>query len=617
MRYLGNKTKLLNNIQTLIEKYDIQGKTFADIFCGTASVADFFKDKYNVITNDFMYYSYIIANAKLNNKIQPRFLKFKKKFEIEIFDYLNSIDTIFSDNSFIYKNYTPEGDRMFFTESNGAKIDTIRMKIEDLYINKDISQNEYFYLLASLIDSVSSFSNISGTYEAFFKFWESRASKTFVLSPIELNETNKNGKHNFFCKSTNDLVREISGDIAYIDPPYTVTQYASAYHLLETVAKYDYPLITGIGGKRGKGKNVSLFSRKNEAIIAMEDLLRQIDFNDIIISYSNQGLINVDDLIDLCKKFAVGNEVFVEYIDYNEYKTHRSSNKQNGKKLNELLIYFKKDRSVIKSSLNYSGSKDTLVKKIINELPYHVDNFIDMMGGAFNVGSNVVAMNKVIYNEKNTFVYELINFLSNSNKDEIVRQVEDVVRKYNLAKSGKVEYLNLRNNYNISKELIELYVLHLYSFQNMIRFNKSGGFNTPCGVAAYSDEMRSRIIKFKCKTNNVEYVNSSYDSIDFKNYSKDTIFYFDPPYYITSAHYNDGKRGCDLFWDANEETKLLNYLIELHTNGYKFILSNVIEHKGNKHNILIEWIQEHEFKLIDIGTSGYRYIKKEILVKNF
>ena len=30
-------------------------------------------------------------------------------------------------------------------------------------------------------------------------------------------------------------------DVVYIDPPYTTTQYANSYHVLETIARYDNP----------------------------------------------------------------------------------------------------------------------------------------------------------------------------------------------------------------------------------------------------------------------------------------------------------------------------------------------------------------------------------------
>jgi len=139
--------------------------------------------------------------------------------------------------------------------------------------------------------------------------------------------------------------------------------------------------------------------KRFDAKAQFEDLFRQLQFRHIIISYSNQGLVPLEVLVELAKKFAVNNEVYVEYFDYREYQNHRSSNKRNGKNLNEVIIYFEKDLVINKSPLNYSGSKDTMIKAITRELPSTVGTFVDVMGGAFNVGANIVATEMVYYNE--------------------------------------------------------------------------------------------------------------------------------------------------------------------------------------------------------------------------
>ena len=148
MRYLGNKTKLLHFIDKVIDKYRIEGTTFADLFAGTGCVGDFFKDKYKIISNDFLYYSYILNVAKLQNPKKPSFTKFRKKFGIDIYNWLNNLRFRPNKSFFFYYNYTPKGNRMFFTEKNGIKIDGIRQKIEELYENKLVTKNEYYFLKA-------------------------------------------------------------------------------------------------------------------------------------------------------------------------------------------------------------------------------------------------------------------------------------------------------------------------------------------------------------------------------------------------------------------------------------------------------------------------------------
>jgi len=617
MRYLGSKIKILPQIEKVIDKYNINGKTFADLFAGTSCVGDYFKNRYEIISNDFMYYSYIISKAKLSFDKIPSFTKFKEINNCNIFEWLNNQEYKADDSYFFYNNYTPIGDRMFFTEENGKKIDGIRKEIEKLKNEDIITEDEYYFLIASMLESVTKVSNTSGTFEAYFKFWESRAEKDFCIEPLLFNEVKCKGKNKVFCEDTNLLIRNLEGDIAYIDTPYTVTQYVSAYHIFETLAKYDSPKIKGVGGKRDRENKNSLYARRNEAKAQFEDLFRQIKFKHIIVSYSNQGLVPLEELVKLAELFAEDHKVYIERFDYQEYQNHRSSNKRNGENLNEVIIYFKKNLTINKSPLNYSGSKDTLVPAIIKELPYQVENFVDVMGGAFNVGSNIIATKSTVYNEINPQIYNVIKSLLNENKEDLIENIEGYIKKFKLEKRNKEAFEKLKEYYNNNKEdYIALFVLHMYSFQNMIRFNSSQNFNTPVGVAGYSEDMKNRIINFMIKSPNLFMTNQDYINIDWQSFSKETVFYFDPPYFITNAGYNDGKRGGK-GWSIEEEKQLLEILKKIDQLGYKFMLSNVIKHKGKEHTMLIEWAEKNKYTIKNIGKSGWRYTKKEVLIKNF
>lgn len=616
MRYLGSKIKLLSAIEQVIQENEIEGNSFADLFAGTGCVGDHFKDRYQIISNDFLYYSYVMNNAKLYNARVPLFNGVKKKTGMDVFSWLNSLIFEPDDSFFFYHNYTPVGNRMFFTESNGIKIDGIRQKIEEIYDLGWIDEKEYYFLLASMMESITKVSNTSGTYEAFFKFWDSRAKKEFEVNPLEINKVPLFSDNVVYNRDINELVREIRGDIAYLDPPYTVTQYVSAYHMLETLTKYDSPNIKGVGGKRDRENKNSLYAQRTKAKLIFEDLFRQIQFKHILISYSNQGLVPIDELCELASQFAVGGMVKINHYDYKEYQNHRSSNKRNGNNLNEVIIYFEKDIKINKSPINYSGSKDTLVPEIIKSLPANIDVFVDVMGGAFNVGSNISAIEKVVYNEINPFVYGLVEWLINTPKNELVRSVEEKIEEFGLKKADSESYKKLRDAYNEHQNPLELFVLHMYAFQNMIRFNGKHKFNTPVGVAGYSEDMRQRLLDFVPKAPLVELTNLDYININWNDYPENTLFYFDPPYYITSATYNDGKRGMK-GWGLNEELELLNILKMLDGKGYKFMLSNVVQHKDKEHTLLIDWVRENNFKIREAGVSGCRYAKNEVLITNY
>ena len=613
MRFLGNKTRMLENINAVIEQNNITGKTFCDLFSGSGSVGDYFKEKYNIISNDFLYCLSIISKAKLENKTTPNFNLFKKQFNIDPFSYFNNKSYNADSQYFIANNYSPKGNRQYFTEENAIKIDGIRIEIEELYKEFIIDTKERNFLIASLLESTMGVSNTSGTYEAYLKKWDKRAFKPFVLEPISINETNTINLNKIYNLDSNELIRKISGNILYLDPPYTITDYSSAYHLLESIAKYDYPNIGGITGRRKEINAKSKYTRKEQALINLEDLFRQAQFEHIIMSYSTQGLISIDEITKLASKFAKNHNVKVYEFPYKEYKNIRSS--QKGENHKEIIIYFEKDNAIIKSPLNYTGSKYSIYNEILKIMPKHISSFIDIMGGAFNVGANVVA-EQVIYNEFLPHTYNIIELLLNVDKQTIISNVENIIKKFDLKKADKESYLKLRDDYNKTKDIYKLFVLHMYCFQNQMRFNLKLEFNSPVGNCSYNETLIERINLFVPKTTDYKLYNLSYENINYLEYDKNSVFYFDPPYFITSATYNDGKRGF-VGWNADEETKLLDYITNLHLNGYKFILSNVLYHNDTQNNLLVEWIKTHNFFVKNIDNVGSKNSRDEVLISNF
>ena len=72
-------------------------------------------------------------------------------------------------------------------------------------------------------------------------------------------------------------------------------------------------------------------------------------------------------------------------------------------------------------------------------------------------------------------------------------------------------------------------------------------FNTPIGNCSFNESLVERISAFIPKTIDVRLLNKSYSELNLETLDKDSVFYFDPPYFITSATYNDAKRACDTY----------------------------------------------------------------------
>lgn len=310
MNYIGSKFSMLDFINDTINDF-VKPKdtniTLCDIFSGTGSVGKYFKRKgYSVISNDIQYYSYITAKHFIENNDELKFKKLKSE-GIEPFEFLNNID---GKEGFIFKNYSLEGtkgqeyERQYFSDNNAKKIDAIRMKIEDWENEEKITEAEYTYLIASLIESADKVANTASVYEAFLKKLKTSASKPIELKPVELIVTEEKRKYKVYNENCNDLIKHIEGDILYMDPPYNTRRYDTNYHMLETIALYDEPEIKGKTGIRTEQTKKSKYCVKKEAMNAFEDLVKNAKFKYLLLSYNDEGIISTEDIKRIMSKYG-------------------------------------------------------------------------------------------------------------------------------------------------------------------------------------------------------------------------------------------------------------------------------------------------------------------------
>lgn len=343
MRYYGCKTKLIDFLSEGVAKTGINhGSIFCDLFSGTTVVARHFKQKgYTVYANDFLEFSYSLARAYIKNNNYPNFSGLKNSINGVnshpsenlniVIDYLNNLPPI---KGFIYKNYCPGGTqklefhRMYFIDKNGMKIDAIRTKIQNWKDENIINENEFYVLLTSLIEAVPYVANISGNYAAYLKEWDPRALKPIKLRvPVILGSERDNKA---FKEDANVLIKKITSDILYLDPPYNNRQYAQNYFLLELIAKGWFngkkPEIYGKTGMCAYDGQKSVYSQKNTVINAFKDLIKNAKTRFILLSYNDEGLMSGNEISDILSsrgKVTVFKKAYRRYRSINQDESDR------------------------------------------------------------------------------------------------------------------------------------------------------------------------------------------------------------------------------------------------------------------------------------------------------
>lgn len=344
MRFIGCKTNLLDNIKEVIDRHVTGAESFCDIFSGTTSVARYFKQWYEVYSNDLLYFSYCLQKGTIEAAAKPTFDKLREQVGIsDPLIYFNTmrIDDMKSlpnEKRCFQNSYAPIGGRMYVTDTNALRIDFARNTVEEWKAQGLLSETEYFYLVASIIEGIPFISNIAGTYGAFRKTWDKRSYKTYELYDLPVVESGKSNR--CYNEDGVELLKRISGDVLYIDPPYNGRQYLPNYHVLETAAKYDFPRLKGVTGMRPYEGQKSEFCSPRTVVAAFESLIKNAMFKHIILSYNTDGIMDIGDIEQIMKTYGISDTFEINYIPYRRFKSRNATRTD---ALKEMLIYIAKE----------------------------------------------------------------------------------------------------------------------------------------------------------------------------------------------------------------------------------------------------------------------------------
>jgi adenine-specific DNA-methyltransferase len=289
VRYLGSKVRVVREILELVGAPRAGDGFFVDAFCGTGVVAAGAADRgWRVRINDHLRCATIMSRARL---IAPADVPFE-----QLGGYASAIEAL-NDAShqggFFWREYSPEGGRMYFTESNARRIDAARSAINSWEAEGALTAKERDLLVADLITAANDTANIAGTYGCYLSHLTSNAKRPLALEPRPLRS--EPIEHEVSSIDVTE-VPMTAADFAYFDPPYTKRQYAAYYHVLETLAWGDEPQITGKTGLRPWQDKASDYCYKSRALGALTELLESAEARRIFLSYSSEGHVALDEL---------------------------------------------------------------------------------------------------------------------------------------------------------------------------------------------------------------------------------------------------------------------------------------------------------------------------------
>lgn len=318
MNYIGSKHRLSDFIKTTVT--DVCGENlshtvFCDLFAGTGSVGRNFKNLVgSVIANDLEYYSYVLNRNYIGNY---------KETDLRL--YFKILNELEGAQGFIFEHYGEggAGNRLYFSRENAQKIDAIRTKIEEWRLTGEVTEDDYFFLLASLIESADKVANTASIYGAYLKKIKKSAARTLYLEPAYFEVTPSH--HKVYQDDGNALIKRIEGDILYLDPPYNARQYGANYHVLNTIAKYDTFAPRGKTGLRTYNKSAYCSSVK--VVTAFEELIKNAQFKYIFLSYNNEGLMPPNIVRGIMEDYGKYDLATKEYQRFKADKTENRNHK--------------------------------------------------------------------------------------------------------------------------------------------------------------------------------------------------------------------------------------------------------------------------------------------------
>lgn len=275
IKYLGSKRTLLPRLVNIFEA--LQPRTVIDLFSGTSRVGHALKCAgFQVLANDHNAYAATLARCYV---------------EADREDYLADAQRLLAELSCLpgrpgYFTETFCEKSRFFKSKNGARVDAIREAIA----KKGLHPNLEAILLVALMEAADRVDSTTGVQMAYLKEWAPRAHNDLELRLPAILARARHGKGSAHQLDAQEAALTLSGDAAYLDPPYNQHKYLGNYHIWESLVLWDKPDVYGIACKRTDCRErSSAFNSKQGARAALQFVINNIRVKHLVVSFSNEG----------------------------------------------------------------------------------------------------------------------------------------------------------------------------------------------------------------------------------------------------------------------------------------------------------------------------------------
>lgn len=388
IKYMGSKAAILPFIAAELSEVHVAGRQIVDLFAGACAISGGFGYLTKVVSNDIQEYSAVIASIylkraerigdfdiiKLASPIAeasladlPQGIFYPHQSTLEEFNKIEKCNRALLKHDFSNSHhlFTKVYSGTWWSAEQCVWIDAVRQVLDRLLSNKKIELADFNFGLTCLMHAMAYTSQGTGHYAQYrdaktekgmadinkyrhasfpviFRRKFDALLKWHLENVVDLD-------HNLIALDYRECLGNITiPSVVYADPPYAFVHYSRFYHAMETIVKYDYPELQQLRSSLVKGRyrterHQSPFCIKTKVRGAFVDLFEGVKFSssDLLLSYSNTGMIQIDELMDLAKAtFGSSYELWFEHMSHTHMTMGRREDRS--REVRESLIIAKK-----------------------------------------------------------------------------------------------------------------------------------------------------------------------------------------------------------------------------------------------------------------------------------